>query len=121
MSKPEAAGPIWDGERDGGGAADPAWDGDADAACPTWDGYSEEMPRWPLSWRQLEPSEWWPWFEQLWEAVCTLRERYRLMVRSGWWEDEIQVEALAALAAWAAATTPANGTIRPARLPSSMT
>jgi hypothetical protein len=24
------------------------------------------------------------------------------MVRSGWWEDEIQVEALAALAAWAA-------------------
>lgn len=31
-----------------------------------------------------------------------LRERYRLMVSSGWWEDEIQVEALAALAGWAA-------------------
>ncbi len=31
-----------------------------------------------------------------------LRERYRLMLRSGWWEDQIQVEALAALAAWTA-------------------
>jgi hypothetical protein len=31
-----------------------------------------------------------------------LRERYRLMVRSRWWEDEIQVEALAALADWVA-------------------
>jgi hypothetical protein len=30
-----------------------------------------------------------------------LRERYRLMVRSGWWEDEIQVEALSAVAEWA--------------------
>ncbi len=29
-----------------------------------------------------------------------LRERYRLSLRSGWWEDEVQVEALAALAAW---------------------
>ena len=29
---------------------------------------------------------------------CALRERYRLPVRSGWWEDEVQVEALAALA-----------------------
>ena len=33
--------------------------------------------------------------------VCALRERYRLAIRSGWWEDSIQVEALAALAAWA--------------------
>jgi hypothetical protein len=32
--------------------------------------------------------------------VCALRVRYRLAVRSHWWEDEIQVEALAALAAW---------------------
>ena len=31
-----------------------------------------------------------------------LRERYRLMVRSGWWEDQIQLETLAALAAWTA-------------------
>src|SRR5581483_12308612 len=55
----------------------------------------------PLSWRQLEPCERRPWFESLWRQVCMLRERYRLMVRSGWWEDEIQVEALAALADWA--------------------
>jgi hypothetical protein len=58
--------------------------------------------RWPLSWRQLEPHERGPWFEQLWLDVCVLRARYRLMVRCGWWEDEIQVEALAALADWVA-------------------
>ena len=40
------------------------------------------------------------WCEQLWEDVCLLRERYRLTVRSGWWEDDIQVEARAALVAW---------------------
>ncbi len=40
------------------------------------------------------------WFEQLWADACELRTRYRLGLRSGWWEDEIQVEALAALAAW---------------------
>jgi hypothetical protein len=59
-----------------------------------------EPPRWPLSWRPLEPPERCLWFEQLWLDVCALRERYRLMVRSGWWEDELQVEALAALAEW---------------------
>ena len=32
--------------------------------------------------------------------MCSLRERYRLAVRSGWWADEMQVEVLAALAAW---------------------
>ena len=42
----------------------------------------------------------WRWFEQLWCDVCMLRGRYRLPLRSGWWEDQIQVEALAALAAW---------------------
>ena len=26
--------------------------------------------------------------------------RYRLALRSGWWEDQVQVEALAALSAW---------------------
>ena len=56
--------------------------------------------RWPLSWRGLLPRERWLWFERLWTDVCSLRERYRLAVRSEWWEDEIQVEALAALAAW---------------------
>jgi hypothetical protein len=61
-----------------------------------------ESGTWPLSWRQLEPRERQPWFESLWQQVCILRERYRLVVRSGWWEDEIQIEALAALADWAA-------------------
>jgi hypothetical protein len=61
-----------------------------------------EPSRWPLSWRRLGPKERWLWFEALWQDVCTLRERYHLMLRSGWWEDEIQVEALAALAEWAA-------------------
>lgn len=40
------------------------------------------------------------WFENLWLDVCRLRERYMLPVRSGWWENPLQVEALAALAAW---------------------
>ena len=54
-----------------------------------------------MDWRGLYPRERWMWFEQLWYDVCELRARYRLTVRSGWWEDQIQVEALAALAAWA--------------------
>ncbi|HEY5318327.1 MAG TPA: hypothetical protein VIJ20_10130 [Solirubrobacteraceae bacterium] len=60
-----------------------------------------EGGRWPLDWRSLYPRERWLWWEQLWMDVCMLRERYRLAVRSGWWDDSIQVEALAALAAWA--------------------
>jgi hypothetical protein len=60
-----------------------------------------EGGRWPLDWRSLLPRERWLWWEQLWMDVCALRERYRLALRSGWWEDSIQVEALAALAAWA--------------------
>ena len=59
-----------------------------------------EGGRWPLDWRSLYPRERWLWWEQLWMDVCSLRDRYRLPVRSGWWEDSIQVEALAALAAW---------------------
>jgi hypothetical protein len=31
-----------------------------------------------------------------------LHTRYRLALRSGWWEDQLQVEALAAFAAWVA-------------------
>jgi hypothetical protein len=57
-------------------------------------------PRWPLDWRGLYPRERWMWFERLWSDVCALRERYGLAIRSGWWEHPIQVEALAALAAW---------------------
>lgn len=29
-----------------------------------------------------------------------LRNRYRLAVRAGWWENDLQLEALAAMAAW---------------------
>ena len=57
-------------------------------------------PRWPLNWRGLYPRERWLWFERLWTDVCALRERYPLPLRSGWWTNQIQVEALAALAAW---------------------
>jgi hypothetical protein len=59
-----------------------------------------EEQRWPLVWAGLYPRERWRWFEQLWSDVCALRDRYRLPIRSAWWEDQIQVEALAALAAW---------------------
>ena len=59
-----------------------------------------EPPRWPLHWHGLYPHERWIWFEQLWTDVCRLRQRYRLPLRSGWWTNQIQVEALAALAAW---------------------
>jgi hypothetical protein len=59
-----------------------------------------EPARWPLAWQGLYPRERWLWFEQLWTDVRMLRERYRLGVRAGWWEDQLQVEALAALAAW---------------------
>ena len=59
-----------------------------------------EARRWPLTWVGLYPRERWLWFEQLWNDVLVLRRRYRLAVRSRWWEDEVQVEALAALAAW---------------------
>jgi hypothetical protein len=55
---------------------------------------------WPLDWRGLYPRERWIWFEQLWSEVCTLRDRYRLAIRSGWWENELQLEVLAALSAW---------------------
>src|SRR5205807_3359421 len=56
--------------------------------------------RWPLDWRGLPPPERWIWWDQLWLDATRLRDRYRLALRSGWWEDDIQVEALAALAAW---------------------
>ena len=67
---------------------------------PEGDWEEAPTPRWPLDWRGLYPRERWLWFEQLWSDVCVLRERYRLAVRSGWWENGLQLEALAALAAW---------------------
>jgi hypothetical protein len=65
-------------------------------------GDSPAEHRWPLDWRGLYPRERWLWFEQLWSDVCMLRDRYRLALRAGWWEDQLQVEALAALASWVA-------------------
>jgi hypothetical protein len=73
---------------------DDRWDERGD----DWDG--APAPRWPLDWRGLYPRERWLWFEQLWSDVCMLRRRYGLAVRSGWWENELQLEALSALAAW---------------------
>jgi len=65
------------------------------------DGWQQDGPqRWPLHWGALFPRERWMWFERLWSDVLTMRERYLLPVRARWWEDAIQVEALAALAAW---------------------
>jgi hypothetical protein len=80
MTWPEPGEDRWDGS-----------DGDPDDAVSR---------RWPLHWRELYPRERWIWFEQLWGEVCMLRDRYRLAIRSGWWENEVQVEALAALSAW---------------------
>ena len=82
-------------------------DGDEWPSDPYGDGrrgegeWDEDVPqRWPLTWRGLLPRERWLWFERLWTDVCTLRDRYRLAVRSEWWADDVQVEVLAALAAW---------------------
>ena len=73
---------------------------------PEREGELWEVPeggqRWPLTWEGLDPQERWMWFEQLWSEACLLRDRYHLALRSGWWADQIQVEALAALAAWVA-------------------
>lgn len=77
--------------------ADPEETGSHD---PDGDGEEPLTPRWPLHWHGLYPRERRLWFEQLWSDVCMLRARYRLAVRSGWWEDQVQVEALAALASW---------------------
>ena len=67
---------------------------------PDGDADDDFSVRWPLHWRGLYPRERWLWFEQLWSEVCMLRDRYQLAIRSGWWENEIQLEALAALSAW---------------------
>jgi hypothetical protein len=58
--------------------------------------------RWPLAPAHLLPRERWLWWEQLWSDVIALRERYRISPSNNWWEDGVQVEALAALAAWVA-------------------
>ncbi len=55
-----------------------------------------------LHWHDLPAAEQPALLERLWTAVCDLRDRYRLPLRSRWWEDQIQVEALTALVAWVA-------------------
>ncbi len=78
-----------------------SWPEPDDGRWEESDGGSEpDGGRWPMSPCGLYPRERWLWFEQLWTDVRMLRDRYRLSIRSGWWEDQIQVEALAALAAW---------------------
>jgi hypothetical protein len=42
------------------------------------------------------------WFERMWSAACTLRARYALPLRHGWWAQPLQLETLAALAEWVA-------------------
>jgi hypothetical protein len=61
------------------------------------DGFEERRP---MSWHGLAAAERWQWFDRLWSDTCVLRERYRLAIRSEWWADQLQVEVLAALAAW---------------------
>jgi hypothetical protein len=52
-------------------------------------------------WRSLRDTEQrWNWFQTLYDQAAHLDRRYRLALRSGWWEDEIQVELLATLGAW---------------------
>src|ERR1700741_2596628 len=64
-----------------------------DDRCPVPD-------RGPMGPNHLLPRERWLWWQELWSDACALRARYHLPVRSGWWKDRVQVEALAALAAW---------------------
>ena len=58
--------------------------------------------RWPLTPANLLPRERWLWWEQLWTDVLMLAERYRISLGKDWWENGLQVEALAAVAAWVA-------------------
>jgi hypothetical protein len=53
-----------------------------------------------LDWRTTPATERWRWWQQLWCDVCELRMRYELPVRTDWWTHSVQLEALAALAAW---------------------
>jgi hypothetical protein len=59
-------------------------------------------------WRSLDPEQRWAWFQALYGQAGHLNERYRLGLRSGWWEDEVQIEILALLGAWVAMFDYAN-------------
>jgi hypothetical protein len=53
-----------------------------------------------VDWRTLPPARRRAWWMELWSASIALAERYRLTLRAGWWQDPIQVEALAAFCCW---------------------
>jgi len=53
-----------------------------------------------VDWRTLPPARRRAWWMELWSASIALAERYRLTLRVGWWQDPIQVEALAAFCCW---------------------
>ncbi len=53
-----------------------------------------------IDWRALPPGRRRAWWQALWSDAIALAERYRLALRSGWWQDPIQVEALAAFCCW---------------------
>jgi hypothetical protein len=53
-----------------------------------------------VHWRELPPVQRRAWWDNVWDAAITLSARYRLALRHGWWEDAVQVEALAAFHAW---------------------
>ena len=64
----------------------------------------------------LLPRERWLWWEQLWSDVIMLGDRYRVRPGKDWWEDAVQVEALAALAAWVARYDPGEWDAPPGKL-----
>jgi hypothetical protein len=72
-------------------AAVPEWVGDDDARLAAH--------RWPMAPNDLLPREQRLW-EQLWVDAIALSKRYRIRLSHLWWEDEVQAETLAALAAW---------------------
>ena len=53
-----------------------------------------------VDWRALPPAQRRAWWDHIWSATVRLAGRYRLALRSGWWQDQIQVEALAAFICW---------------------
>ena len=55
------------------------------------------------TWLGLDQRERWRWWEERWTEATALSNRYRLTLRSGWWEDSERVEAIAAFAASVAA------------------
>jgi len=53
-------------------------------------------------WRGLRADNRWSWFQKVYEQAAHLDHRYRLALRIGWWEDDVQIELLATLGAWVA-------------------